>query len=59
MIPLTGIEILLTITDFWRWWVVHLWSTVVRVLRQMHERLPFTGGGWYRGGWPGARGILS
>jgi nitric oxide reductase subunit B len=25
MIPLTGIEPSFTITDFWRWWVVHLW----------------------------------
>ena len=25
MIPLTGIESSFTITDFWRWWVVHLW----------------------------------
>jgi nitric oxide reductase subunit B len=25
MIPLTGIERSFTITDFWRWWVVHLW----------------------------------
>lgn len=25
MIPLTGIEGSFTITDFWRWWVVHLW----------------------------------
>ncbi|MFL5253417.1 MAG: nitric oxide reductase, partial [Rhodopila sp.] len=25
MIPLTGIEASFTITDFWRWWVVHLW----------------------------------
>jgi nitric oxide reductase subunit B len=25
MIPLTGIEESFTITDFWRWWVVHLW----------------------------------
>jgi len=24
-IPLTGIERSFTITDFWRWWVVHLW----------------------------------
>jgi nitric oxide reductase subunit B len=25
MIPLTGIGNSFTITDFWRWWVVHLW----------------------------------
>jgi nitric oxide reductase subunit B len=25
MIPLTGIGRSFTITDFWRWWVVHLW----------------------------------
>ncbi len=25
MVPLTGIESSFTITDFWRWWVVHLW----------------------------------
>lgn len=25
MIPLTGIEKSFTITDFWRWWLVHLW----------------------------------
>jgi len=25
MIPLAGIEKSFTITDFWRWWVVHLW----------------------------------
>ena len=25
MIPLTGIERSFTISDFWRWWVVHLW----------------------------------
>ena len=25
MVPLTGIEKSFTITDFWRWWVVHLW----------------------------------
>src|SRR6185437_12815558 len=25
MIPLTGINPSFTITDFWRWWVVHLW----------------------------------
>ena len=25
MIPLTGIGKSFTITDFWRWWVVHLW----------------------------------
>ncbi len=25
MIPLTGIEKSFAITDFWRWWVVHLW----------------------------------
>lgn len=25
MIPLTGIERSFTITDYWRWWVVHLW----------------------------------
>jgi nitric oxide reductase subunit B len=25
MIPLTGIENSFTLTDFWRWWVVHLW----------------------------------
>jgi nitric oxide reductase subunit B len=25
MIPLTGIGASFTITDFWRWWVVHLW----------------------------------
>jgi nitric oxide reductase subunit B len=25
MIPLTGIHPSFTITDFWRWWVVHLW----------------------------------
>jgi nitric oxide reductase subunit B len=25
MIPLTGIDKSFTITDFWRWWVVHLW----------------------------------
>lgn len=25
MIPLTGIESSFTITDLWRWWVVHLW----------------------------------
>ncbi|MGH8427616.1 MAG: nitric-oxide reductase large subunit [Gammaproteobacteria bacterium] len=25
MIPLTGINHSFTITDFWRWWVVHLW----------------------------------
>jgi nitric oxide reductase subunit B len=25
MIPLTGIERSFTLTDFWRWWVVHLW----------------------------------
>ncbi len=25
MIPLTGIEKSFTVTDFWRWWVVHLW----------------------------------
>lgn len=25
MIPLTGVESSFTITDYWRWWVVHLW----------------------------------
>jgi nitric oxide reductase subunit B len=25
MIPLTGIEKSFTLTDYWRWWVVHLW----------------------------------
>jgi len=25
MIPLTGIEKSFTITDYWRWWVVHMW----------------------------------
>jgi len=25
MVPLTGVEKSFTITDFWRWWVVHLW----------------------------------
>lgn len=25
MVPLTGINKSFTITDFWRWWVVHLW----------------------------------
>ncbi|HEX5455214.1 MAG TPA: cbb3-type cytochrome c oxidase subunit I [Stellaceae bacterium] len=25
MIPLTGVNPSFTITDFWRWWVVHLW----------------------------------
>jgi nitric oxide reductase subunit B len=25
MIPLTGVEKSFTITDFWHWWVVHLW----------------------------------
>ncbi|HZL01288.1 MAG TPA: cbb3-type cytochrome c oxidase subunit I [Caulobacteraceae bacterium] len=25
MIPLTGIEKSFAITDYWRWWVVHLW----------------------------------
>jgi len=25
MIPLTGVEDSFTITDYWRWWVVHLW----------------------------------
>jgi nitric oxide reductase subunit B len=25
IIPLTGIEKSFTITDFWPWWVVHLW----------------------------------
>jgi len=25
MIPLTGVNHSFTITDFWRWWVVHLW----------------------------------
>ncbi len=25
MIPLTGVGHSFTITDFWRWWVVHLW----------------------------------
>ena len=25
MMPLTGIEKSFTISDFWRWWVVHLW----------------------------------
>ncbi|MEO7026860.1 MAG: cbb3-type cytochrome c oxidase subunit I [Caulobacteraceae bacterium] len=25
MIPLSGIEKSFTITDYWRWWVVHLW----------------------------------
>jgi nitric oxide reductase subunit B len=25
MIPLTGIQKSFTLTDFWRWWVVHLW----------------------------------
>lgn len=25
MIPLTGFEKSFSITDFWRWWVVHLW----------------------------------
>ncbi|MDE3022366.1 MAG: cbb3-type cytochrome c oxidase subunit I [Pseudomonadota bacterium] len=25
MIPITGINHSFTITDFWRWWVVHLW----------------------------------
>jgi nitric oxide reductase subunit B len=25
MIPLTGIDRSFTITDFWRWWLVHLW----------------------------------
>ncbi|MGH9643819.1 MAG: cbb3-type cytochrome c oxidase subunit I, partial [Terriglobales bacterium] len=25
MIPLTGIEKSFTLSDFWRWWVVHLW----------------------------------
>lgn len=25
MVPLTGIESSFSITDFWRWWVVHLW----------------------------------
>ncbi len=25
MIPLTGVNSSFTITDFWRWWVVHLW----------------------------------
>jgi nitric oxide reductase subunit B len=25
MIPLTGVEKSFTISDFWRWWVVHLW----------------------------------
>lgn len=25
MVPLTGIEKSFSITDFWRWWVVHLW----------------------------------
>jgi nitric oxide reductase subunit B len=25
MIPLTGIEKSFTLTDFWRWWEVHLW----------------------------------
>jgi nitric oxide reductase subunit B len=25
MIPLTGIEKSFSISDFWRWWVVHLW----------------------------------
>jgi nitric oxide reductase subunit B len=25
MVPLTGIDSSFTITDFWRWWVVHLW----------------------------------
>jgi len=25
MVPLTSVEPSFTITDFWRWWVVHLW----------------------------------
>ena len=25
MVPLTGIEKSFTLTDYWRWWVVHLW----------------------------------
>ncbi|HEV2702773.1 MAG TPA: cbb3-type cytochrome c oxidase subunit I [Steroidobacteraceae bacterium] len=25
MVPLTGVEKSFTISDFWRWWVVHLW----------------------------------
>lgn len=25
MIPLTGVGHFFTLTDFWRWWVVHLW----------------------------------
>jgi nitric oxide reductase subunit B len=25
MVPLTGVESSFTITDYWRWWVVHLW----------------------------------
>lgn len=25
MIPLTGVNASFTITDYWRWWVVHLW----------------------------------
>ncbi|MGN6515911.1 MAG: nitric-oxide reductase large subunit [Rhizomicrobium sp.] len=25
MVPLTGIEKSFSLTDFWRWWVVHLW----------------------------------
>jgi nitric oxide reductase subunit B len=25
MVPLTGVEDSFTITDYWRWWVVHLW----------------------------------
>jgi nitric oxide reductase subunit B len=47
MIPLTGIEKSFTITDFWRWWVVHLWvEQSFRVLRRQHERLSADGGGF-------------
>ena len=46
MIPLTGIEKSFTITDFWRWWVVHLWvEQSFEFFAACHQRLSSDGDG--------------
>ena len=59
MIPLTGIEKSFTLTDFWRWWVVHLWvEQSFEFFAASHERLSADGGrAWSRASSPSGRPI--
>jgi nitric oxide reductase subunit B len=58
MIPLTGIEKSFTLTDFWRWWVVHLWvEQSFEFFAACMTAYLLMGVAWFRASWRSERPI--